>query len=63
MGDFPWRVNDRFTYGFGDYLLYQLRVEKVFPLTALATHPVCVSGRQACPRRESVGPDVMTCGR
>ena len=54
LGDFPWRVNDRFTYTYdsGDYWLHQVRVEKVLPPTALVDHPVCVSGRRACPPEE-----------
>ena len=58
LGDFPWQVNDKFayTYDFGDYWLHQVRVEKVLPSTALATHPVCVRGRRACPPEEVGGP-------
>ena len=50
LGDFPWRVNDRFpyTYDFSDYWPHQVRVEEGLPPTALSTHPVCVSGRQTC---------------
>ena len=58
LGDFPWRVNDRFTYtyDFGDYWLHQVRVEKVLLPTALVDHPVCVRGRRACPAEEVGGP-------
>lgn len=62
LGDFPWRVNDRFTYiyDFGDYWQHQVRVEKVLPPTALSAHSVCVSGRRACPRRKSAAPAATT---
>ncbi|MCB2380470.1 plasmid pRiA4b ORF-3 family protein [Hymenobacter sp. BT635] len=58
LGDFPWQVNDKFTYtyDFGDYWLHQVRVEQVLPPTALSAHPVCVSGRRACPPEEVGGP-------
>lgn len=58
LGHFPWRVDDRFTYtyDFGDYWHHQVRVEKVLPPTALSTHPVCASGRRACPPEEVGGP-------
>ena len=58
LGDFPWRANDKFTYtyDFGDYWLHQVRIEKVLPPTALSAHPVCVSGRRACPPEEVGGP-------
>lgn len=62
LGDFPWRVNDKFSYlyDFGDYWRHQVRVEKVLPLTALAAHPVCVSGRRAYPPRKSAVPAATT---
>ena len=58
LGNFPWRVNDKFTYtyDFGDYWQHQVRVEKVLPVTAVLTMPVCVSGRRACPPEEVGGP-------
>ena len=58
LGDFPWRANDKFTYtyDFGDYWLHPVRIEKVLPPTALSAHPVCVSGRRACPPEEVGGP-------
>ena len=58
LGDFPWRASDRFTYtyDFGDYWQHQVRVEKLLPPTALVNHPVCVSGRRACPPEEVGGP-------
>ncbi|WP_345125916.1 plasmid pRiA4b ORF-3 family protein [Hymenobacter antarcticus] len=58
LGDFPWRANDKFTYtyDFGDYWLHQVRIEKVLPPAALVNHPVCVSGRRACPPEEVGGP-------
>jgi len=58
LGDFPWRANDKFTYtyDFGDYWLHQVRVEQVLPPTTLPAHPVCVSGRRACPPEEVGGP-------
>ncbi len=58
LGDFVWRVHDRFTYtyDFGDYWQHQVRVEKVLPPTALPAHPVCVSGRRACPPEGVGGP-------
>ncbi|WP_345124182.1 plasmid pRiA4b ORF-3 family protein [Hymenobacter antarcticus] len=57
LGDFPWRVNDKFTYtyDFGDYWFHQVRVEKMLPPTSLVDHPVCVSGRRACPPEEVGG--------
>lgn len=59
LGNFPWRANDKFTYtyDFGDYWQHQVRVEKVHPPTALSAHPVCVSGRRACPPEEVGGPE------
>jgi Plasmid pRiA4b ORF-3-like protein len=59
LGDFPWRVNDKFTYtyDFGDYWQHHVRVEKVLPPTALSAHPVCVNGRRACPPEEVGGPE------
>ncbi len=59
LGDFPWQVNDKFTYtyDFGDDWVHQIRVEKVLPPTVLSTHPVCVSGRRACPPEEVGGPE------
>ena len=58
LGCFPWRVNDKFTYtyDFGDYWQYLVRVEKVLLPTAQVNHPVCVSGRRASPREEVGGP-------
>ncbi|GAB2798399.1 MULTISPECIES: plasmid pRiA4b ORF-3 family protein [Hymenobacter] len=58
LGDFEWRVKDRFTYtyDFGDYWQHQVRVEKILSATALAAHPVCISGRRACPPEEVGGP-------
>ena len=58
LGDFPWRVNDKFTYtyDFDDYWQHQVRVEKMLPPTALSAHPVCVRGRRACPPEEVGGP-------
>ena len=56
LGDFAWRVNDKFTYDFGDYWQHQVRVEKLLPPTALVACPVCVSGRRACPPEEVGGP-------
>ena len=55
LGDFPWRVHDKFsyTYDFGNYWQHQVRVEKVLPPPAT---PVCVSGRLACPPEEVGGP-------
>ncbi|WP_156176504.1 plasmid pRiA4b ORF-3 family protein, partial [Hymenobacter terrenus] len=58
LGDFPWQVNDKFTYtyDFGDYWQHQVRVEKLLPLTVVTVVPVCVSGRRACPPEEVGGP-------
>ena len=58
LGNFPWRVDDKFTYtyDFGDYWHYQIRAEQVLPPTAVSAHPVCVSGRRACPPEEGGGP-------
>lgn len=58
LGDFPWRVNDKFTYtyDFGDYWQHQVRVEKVLPATTVLTVPVCVGGRRACPPEDVGGP-------
>lgn len=57
LGDFPWRVNEKFTYtyDFGDYWQHQVRVEKLLPSTVVLTTPVCVSGRRACPPEEVGG--------
>ena len=57
LGDFPWQVNDKFTYtyDFGDYWQHQVRGEKLLPPTALAAYPVCVSGHRACPPEEVGG--------
>ncbi|MBC6700155.1 plasmid pRiA4b ORF-3 family protein [Hymenobacter puniceus] len=58
LGDFAWRVNDKFTYTykFGDYWQHQVRVEKLLLPPAVPTAPVCVSGRRACPPEEVGGP-------
>ena len=58
LGDFLWRANDKFTYtyDFGDYWHHQVRVERVLPPPALSAHPVCVSGRRACPPEEVGSP-------
>ncbi|MGI4736854.1 MAG: plasmid pRiA4b ORF-3 family protein [Janthinobacterium lividum] len=58
LDDFPWRVNDKFTYtyDFGDYWQHQVRVEKILLPPAVPTAPVCVSGRRACPPEEIGGP-------
>ena len=58
LSDFPWRVNDKFTYtyDFGDYWQHQVRVEKLLPPTVVPVVPVCVSGRRACPPEEVGGP-------
>lgn len=58
LGDFPWRVNDKFTYtyDFGDYWQHQVRLEKLLPPQALPTYPICISGRRTCPPEEVGGP-------
>lgn len=58
MGDFSWRVHDKFTYtyDFGDYWQHQVRVEKMRPPGALVDHAICVSGRRACPPEEVGSP-------
>jgi len=57
LGDFAWRVNDKFTtYDFGDYWQHRVRVEKVLPPTVVLATPVCASGRWACPPEEVGGP-------
>ena len=54
LGEFPWRVNDPFTYpyDFGDYWQHQVVEQQVLPPTALASQPVCVRGRRVWPPEE-----------
>jgi hypothetical protein len=58
LGDFAWRVNDKFTYDFGDYWQHQVqvRVKKLLPPTPVQATPVCASGRRACPPEDVGGP-------
>ena len=57
LGDFPWRVKDKFTYvyDFTDHWLHQIRVEKIQPAAKPLNPPFCLSGRRACPPEEVGG--------
>lgn len=57
LGDFPWRVNDKFTYvyDFTDHWLHQIRIEKIQSGVKLLQPPSCLSGKRACPLEEVGG--------
>ncbi|GAA4419130.1 plasmid pRiA4b ORF-3 family protein [Nibrella viscosa] len=57
LGDFPWRVNDKFsyTYDFTDYWLHQVRIEKIQPASATLQLAFCLNGQRACPPEEIGG--------
>ncbi|MGM9511697.1 plasmid pRiA4b ORF-3 family protein [Larkinella sp. GY13] len=51
LGDFPWRVNDKFTYtyDFTGRWLHQIRIEKIQSAAKPLQPPFCLSGQRACP--------------
>ena len=57
LGDFPWRVKDKFsyTYDFTDHWQHQVRVETIQPATGSLHPPRCLSGHRACPPEEVGG--------
>jgi len=58
LGDFKFRINERFLYeyDFGDRWEHEVRIEQRLPLEARKTYPVCVGGRRAGPEEDCGGP-------
>jgi hypothetical protein len=55
---FGFRPHEHFeyVYDFGDNWEHQITVEKILPLDATQTYPVCITGRGKCPPEDSGGP-------
>ena len=55
---FGFRPHEHFeyVYDFGDNWEHQITVEKILPLDATQTYPVCITGRGKCPLEDSGGP-------
>jgi hypothetical protein len=59
LGDFQFRINQRFMYeyDFGDYWEHVIRIERRLPVEAKKAYPVCVGGRRAGPEEDCGGPE------
>jgi hypothetical protein len=58
LGDFQFRLNERFLYeyDFGDGWEQEVRSERRLPAEAKKIYPVCVGGRRAGPEEDCGGP-------
>jgi hypothetical protein len=58
LGDFRFRINERFLYeyDFGDRWEHEVRIERRLPLVAKKIYPVCIGGRRAGPEEDCGGP-------
>ena len=45
-----------YTYDFGDNWQHEILVEKVLPMDATVTYPICLKGKWACPPEDCGGP-------
>ena len=45
-----------YTYDFGDNWQHEILVEKVLPMDATVTYPICLKGKRACPPEDCGGP-------
>jgi hypothetical protein len=45
----------RYIYDFGDWWVHDLYVEKIIPAEHKMIHPICLSGKRACPPEDSGG--------
>jgi Plasmid pRiA4b ORF-3-like protein len=59
LGDFRFRINERFLYeyDFGDRWEHEVRIERRLPMEAKKVYPVCVRGRRAGPEEDCGGPE------
>ena len=58
IGDFGFKVGDKFTYtyDFGDHWQHEIRVEKIEEANLSYNHPSCIEGKRACPPEDCGGP-------
>jgi Plasmid pRiA4b ORF-3-like protein len=58
LGDFRFRLNERFLYeyDFGDRWQHEVRIERGLDEQPKRTYPVCVGGRRAAPPEDCGGP-------
>lgn len=57
LGDFQFRLNERFLYeyDFGDQWQHEIRIEKKLPLDSKKAYPVCIGGARAAPPEDCGG--------
>jgi hypothetical protein len=57
LGDFRWRLPERFLYeyDFRDHWQHDIRVEQIVGADARRRYPVCIGGRRAAPPEECSG--------
>ncbi|MDE3181012.1 MAG: plasmid pRiA4b ORF-3 family protein [Acidobacteriota bacterium] len=58
LGDFQFRINERFLYeyDFGDRWEHEVRIERRLAAEAKTIYPVCIAGRRAGPEEDCGGP-------
>jgi len=58
LGDFQFRINERFLYeyDFTDQWRHQIRVENILDFDPHKDYPLCIGGNRACPPEDCGGP-------